>query len=305
MKIGKLVIVGRPNVGKSTLLNAMVGEKVAIVSNKPQTTRSAILGVAHYPEGQLLILDTPGLHVPRHRMNAQMVHAAIGTLSQADVIYVVVDSQVPPGPGDRFVVQEVAKTQKEKSFLGVFLLLNKADAVAKPRLLPLIQEYQNWFPWTAIVPLSAKTGLQLPRVVELTFGCLTEGTGKGVEQDVFTNQSMKSMAGEIIREQVLQRTRAELPYAVGVSIEQFLETPTLTEIHAVIWVEKSTQKGIIIGKGGLRLKEIGQGAREEMERLFHMKIFLNVWVKVQEGWRDNPQLLMEMGYGTEGATLES
>ena len=305
MKIGKLVIVGSPNVGKSTLLNAMVGEKVAIVSNKPQTTRSAILGVAHYPEGQLMILDTPGLHVPRHRMNAQMVHAAIGTLNQADVVYVVVDSQVPPGPGDRFVVQEVSKVQKEKSFLGVFLLLNKADAVAKPRLLPLIQEYQDWYSWTAIIPLSAKTGLQLSRVVELTFGCLPEGTGQGVDQDVFTNQSMKSMAGEIIREQVLQRTRAELPYAVGVSIEQFLETPSLTEIHAVIWVEKSSQKGIIIGKGGLRLKEIGQGAREEMERLFGMKIFLDVWVKVQEGWRDNPQLLMDMGYGTEGASLES
>ena len=303
MKIGKLVIVGRPNVGKSTLLNAMVKEKVAIVSDKPQTTRSAILGVAHYPEGQLMILDTPGLHIPRHRMNAQMVQAAIGTLTQADVVYVVVDSQVSPGPGDRFVVEEVAKAQRDTPFLGVFLLLNKADAVAKPRLLPLIQEYQNWFPWTAIVPLSAKTGLQLPRVIELTFGCLSETSEPGLDSDCFTNQSMKSMAGEIIREQVLQRTRAELPYAVGVSIEQFLESPTLTEIHALIWVEKSSQKGIIIGKGGLRLKEIGQAAREEMERLFQMKIFLQVWVKVQEGWRDNPQLLLEMGYGTEGASL--
>ena len=305
MKKGKLVIVGRPNVGKSTLLNTMVGEKVAIVSNKPQTTRSAILGVAHYPEGQLTILDTPGLHIPRHRMNAQMVQAAIGTLGQADVVYVMVDSQVPPGPGDRLVVQEVSKAQKDKSFLGVFLLLNKADAVAKPRLLPLIQEYQGWFSWTAIVPISAQTGLQLSRLVKLTFDCLPEGTDQGVEPDVFTNQSMKLMAGEMIREQVLQRTRAELPYAVGVTIEQFLETPTLTEIHAVIWVEKSSQKGIIIGKGGLRLKEIGQGAREDMERLFDMKIFLNIWVKVQEGWRDNPQLLLDMGYGTEGASLES
>jgi len=303
MKIGKLVIVGRPNVGKSTLLNAMVREKVAIVSDKPQTTRSAILGVAHYPEGQLMILDTPGLHIPRHRMNAQMVQAAIGTLAQADVVYVVVDSQARPGPGDRFVVEEVKKSQKEKPFLGVFLLLNKADAVAKPRLLPLIQEYHTWFPWTAIVPVSAKTGLQLPRVIELTFGCLAESRESGVDPEFFTNQPMKSMAGEIIREQVLLRTRAELPYAVGVSIEQFLESPTLTEIHAVIWVEKSSQKGIIIGKGGLRLKEIGQAAREEMERLFQMKIFLQVWVKVQEGWRDNPQLLLEMGYGSEGASL--
>ena len=303
MKIGKLVIVGRPNVGKSTLLNAMVREKVAIVSNKPQTTRSAILGVAHYPQGQLMILDTPGLHIPRHRMNAQMVQAAIGTLSQADVVYVVVDSQVPPGPGDRFVVEEVAKAQKERPYLGVFLLLNKADAVAKPRLLPLMQDYHTWFPWTAIVPLSAKTGLQLPEVIDLTFGCLSETAAPGVEADFFTNQSMKSMAGEIIREQVLQRTRAELPYAVGVSIEQFLESPRLTEIQAVIWVEKSSQKGIIIGKGGLRLKEIGQAAREEMERMFQMKIFLQIWVKVQEGWRDNPQLLLDMGYGTEGASL--
>ncbi len=303
MKIGKLVIVGRPNVGKSTLLNALVGEKVAIVSNKPQTTRSAILGVAHFPEGQLMILDTPGLHIPRHRMNVQMVQAAIGTLSQADVVYVVVDSQVRPGPGDRFVVEEVSKAQKENPFLGVFLLLNKADAVAKPRLLPLIQDYHTWFPWTAIIPLSAKTGLQLPRVIELTFGCLSKSADSEMDTEYFTNQSMKSMAGEIIREQVLQRTRAEMPYAVGVSIEQFLEGLRLTEIHAIIWVEKSSQKGIIIGKGGLRLKEIGQAAREEMERLFQMKIFLQIWVKVQEGWRDNPQLLLEMGYGTEGASL--
>jgi GTPase len=304
MKTGQLVIVGRPNVGKSTLVNALVREKVAIVSDKPQTTRSAILGVGHYPQGQLMIVDTPGLHTPRHRLNAKMVQSAIGTLSQADVVYVVVDSQVSPGPGDRFVVEQVAKTQVEHAFRGVFLLLNKADVVAKPRLLPLIDEYRTWFAWTDIVPLSAKTGVNLSRLLDLTFGCLPEGSEPVVEADYLTNQSMRQMAGEMIREQVLERTRAELPYAVGVCIEQFLEGPTMTEVHAVILVEKNSQKGIVIGKGGSRLKEIGQAAREEMERLFHMKIFLKIWVKVQEGWRDDPRLLSALGYGEGDVRLE-
>ena len=302
MKTGQLVLVGRPNVGKSTLLNTMVREKVAIVSEKPQTTRSPILGVGHYQEGQLMILDTPGLHEPRHRLNVQMVQSAIDTLSQADVVLVLVDSQVAPGPGDRYVVEQVTHAQKERPFRGVFLLLNKVDVVSKPRLLPLIDEYQGWFSWTEIVPVSAKTGLHIARLVELVFAYLPDKPGEGVESDVFTGQSMRQMAGEIIREQILKRTHAELPYAVGVCIEQFLESPTLTEIHAVILVEKASQKGIIIGRGGLRLKEIGREAREEMERLFHMKIYLRMWVKVQEDWRDDPQLLAEMGYG-EGGVL--
>jgi GTP-binding protein Era len=297
MKSGQLAILGRPNVGKSTLLNALVREKVAIVSDKPQTTRMPILGVGHYPEGQLILIDTPGLHTPHHRLNAQMVQSALGILTQSDVVYVIVDSQVPPGPGDQFVIDQVAQANQDRPFQAVFLLLNKADAVAKSRLLPLIEQYRTRYPWTEIVPLSAKTGLNVPRLVELTFACLSDSGALLYEKDFLTNQSMRQMAGEIIREKVLASTHAELPYAVGVLIEQFEETKKLTSILATILVEKDSQKGIIIGKSGSRLKEVGQLAREEMEQLFDMKIYLEMWVKVQAGWRDNPRILTDLGYG--------
>ena len=299
MKSGHLAILGRPNVGKSTLLNALVREKIAIVSDKPQTTRMPILGVGHYPEGQLILVDTPGIHTPHHRMNVQMVQAALGTLTESDVVYVMVDSQVAPGPGDQFVIEQVIQANKEQPFQAVFLLLNKADAVAKSRLLPLIEQYRTRYPWTEIVPISALTGLNVPRLVDLTFACLSDSSTLMYESDFLTNQSMRQMAGEIIREKILRSTHAELPYAVGVLIEEFEETKKLTTIQAVIMVERSSQKGIIIGKGGRRLKEVGQQAREEMEQLFSMKIFLEMWVKVQPGWRDNHRILSDLGYGLQ------
>jgi len=297
MKSGQLAILGRPNVGKSTLLNALVREKIAIVSDKPQTTRMPILGVGHYPEGQLVLVDTPGIHTPHHRLNAQMVQSALGILTQSDVVYVIVDSQMAPGPGDQYVIEQVTQANKEQPFQAVFLLLNKADAVAKSRLLPLIEQYRNLYPWTEIVPISAKTGLHVPRLVELTFTCLSDSATLMYEEDFLTNQSMRQMAGEIIREKVLASTHAELPYAVGVFIEEFQETKKLTRIQAVILVEKASQKGIVIGKGGHRLKDIGQQAREEMEKLFAMKIYMEMWVKVQAGWRDDPRILTDLGYG--------
>ncbi len=297
MKTGQLAILGRPNVGKSTLLNALVREKVAIVSDKPQTTRMPILGVGHYPEGQLVLVDTPGLHTPHHRLNAQMVQAALGTLTDSDVVYVLGDSQVPPGPGDQFVIDQVIQANNDRPFQAVFLLLTKADLIAKSRLLPLIEAYRSRYSWTEIVPISAKTGVNVSRLVELTFACLPDSGKLKYEEDFLTNQSMRQMAAEIIREKVLASTHAELPYSVGVFIEQFEETKKLTNILATILVEKDSQKGIIIGKGGHRLKEVGQSAREEMEQLFAMKIYLEMWVKVQAGWRDNPRILNDLGYG--------
>ena len=175
--------------------------------------------------------------------------------------------------------------------------MNKADVVAKARLLPLIDQYRTWFPWTEIVPISAKTGLNISRLVELTFACLPVCPGLMYDEDFLTNQSMRYMAGEIIREKVLEQTYDELPYAVGVLTEQFEEEKGLTTIRAVILVEKASQKGIVIGKKGIRLKEIGQRARIDMERLFGMKIYLRMWVKVQDGWRDDVQVLTELGYG--------
>ncbi|MDH5586163.1 MAG: GTPase Era [Nitrospirota bacterium] len=297
MKSGQLAILGRPNVGKSTLLNALVREKVAIVSDKPQTTRMPILGVGHYPEGQLILIDTPGLHTPHHRLNAQMVQSALGILTESDVVYVLVDGQVPPGPGDQFVIDQVIQANTDRSFQAVFLLITKADLVAKSRLLPLIEAFKTRYPWTEIVPISAKTGVNVSRLVELTFACLQDSGPLLYEEDFLTNQSMRQMAGEIIREKVLASTHAELPYAVGVFIEQFEETKKITNILATILVEKDSQKGIIIGKSGRRLKEVGQLAREEMEQLFGMKIYLEMWVKVQAGWRDNPRILTDLGYG--------
>jgi GTP-binding protein Era len=297
MKSGQLAILGRANVGKSTLLNTLVREKIAIVSDKPQTTRMPILGVGHYPEGQLVLVDTPGLHTPHHRLNAQMVQSALGILTQSDVVYAIVDSQMAPGPGDQYVIEQVTQANKEQPFQAVFLLLNKADAVAKSRLLPLIEQYRTRYPWTEIVPISAKTGLNVPRLVELTFACLADSETLMYEEDFLTNQSMRQMAGEIIREKVLASTHAELPYAVGVFIEEFQETKKLTRIQAVILVEKASQKGIVIGKGGHLLKDIGQQAREEMEKLFAMKIYMKMWVKVQAGWRDDPRILTDLGYG--------
>lgn len=297
MKSGQLAILGRPNVGKSTLLNALVREKIAIVSDKPQTTRNLILGVGHYPEGQLILIDTPGLHTPHHRLNTQMVESALGTLTQSDVVYMIVDSQVLPGPGDRQVLEQIMSSHQERPFKGVFLLLNKADAVAKSRLLPLIDQYRTWFPWTEIIPISAKTGVNIPQLVELTFACLPSCSELMYDEDFLTNQPMRHMAAELIREKVLAQTYDELPYAVGVLIEEFQEEPGLTTIRAVILVEKTSQKGIVIGKKGMRLKEIGQSARLDMERLFGMRIYLRMWVKVQEGWRDNVQVLNELGYG--------
>ncbi len=297
MKSGQLAILGRPNVGKSTLLNALVREKIAIVSDKPQTTRNLILGVGHYPEGQLILIDTPGLHTPHHRLNTQMVESALGTLTQSDVVYMIVDSQVLPGPGDRQVLAQIMSSHQEQPFKGVFLLLNKADAVAKSRLLPLIDQYRTWFPWTEIIPISAKTGVNIPQLVELTFACLPSCSELMYDEDFLTNQPMRHMAAELIREKVLAQTYDELPYAVGVLIEEFQEESGLTTIRAVILVEKTSQKGIVIGKKGMRLKEIGQSARLDMERLFGMKIYLRMWVKVQEGWRDNVQVLNELGYG--------
>ena len=296
MKFGTLAIVGRPNVGKSTLLNSLVKQKVAIVSDKPQTTRTRVLGVGHFENVQLALIDTPGLHKPKHRLNTKMVQIALGVLSEADVVYVVVDASKAPGPGDRFAVDQLDTVLRPFPFLGVFLLLNKVDQVRKSKVLPLIDSYRQLKDWTALVPISAKTGENLERLIELTQDCLPAEEHIHYDEDFLTDQSMRHMAGEIIREKVLEHTRAELPYSIAVLIDEFKEEPSRTHIDATILVDKASQKAIVIGKGGQRLKSIGTQARLEMEQTFSMKIFLNLWVKVQEGWRDNERLLVELGY---------
>ena len=294
MKAGTVAIVGRPNVGKSTLLNALLKEKIAIVSDKPQTTRTRVLGVAHLPDAQIVFLDTPGLHKPQHRLNQRMVRTAIEAMGMADLLYVMVDAAVPPGPGDRFVIDQAA-TAMRAGGAPAFLLINKADLVKKARVLPLIESYRGLLEWAEVIPHSAKTGLNCALLMDLTLERLPEGEA-AFGPDVVTDQTMRTLAAEIIREKVLQKTREEIPYSVAVEIDRFVEEGRLARIDASILVEKESQKAIVVGKAGELLKAAGTYARLDMERLFGMKVFLTLWVKARSGWREDEQVLSELGY---------
>lgn len=294
MKFGTVAIVGRSNVGKSTLLNRLLGEKIAIVSDKPQTTRTRILGVAHVPGAQIAFLDTPGLHKPQHLLNRRMVKTTVDTLDEADILYVLMDATVLPGPGDlsavSYVTEAVAKRPRP-----VLLVVNKIDLVNKLKLLPVLEGYAKLCAWTEVVPVSAETGDNIDRLVNVTVSHLPEGEA-AYDDETVTDQTMRTLAAEIIREKVLAATGQEVPYAVAVEIDHFKEEGRLARIHASIVVERETQKGILIGKRGERLKTIGTQARLDMERLFGMKVFLEVWVKVREAWREDEQALVELGY---------
>ncbi|GJL55268.1 MAG: GTPase Era [Nitrospirales bacterium] len=296
MKFGSLVIVGRPNVGKSTLLNALVRQKIAIISDKPQTTRTRVLGVGHFANAQLVVLDTPGLHKPKHQLNRKMVRTTLDTLPDADLIYVMMDANKPPGAGDRFVMEQVEAATKSQAYAGIFLLLNKVDEVGRARLLPLIEQFRQMREWSEIVPISAKQGTNIDRLIEMTLSYLPEEEQQLYEDDFLTDQSMRHMAAEMIREKVLHHTHAELPYAVAVLLDEFIEEESRAHVRATILVEKSSQKPIIIGKQGQRLKTIGTEARLDMQHTFGVKVHLELWVKVREDWRDNEGLLLELGY---------
>lgn len=294
MKFGSVAIIGRSNVGKSTLLNRLLNEKIAIVSDKPQTTRTRILGVAHMEGAQIVFLDTPGLHEPHHLLNRRMVRTTLETFDDADVLYVVVEATSQPGPGDLAVIEHV-KQAVAKQARPVVLVINKVDLVNKARLLPLMEQYLRIFPWTEMVPLSAETGDNVDRLLAVTPSLLAEGEAT-YNEDVVTDQSMQTLAAELIREKILQQTYEEVPHSVAVEIEQFQEMKKMTKIAAVVLVEKESQKGILIGKQGERLKIVGTAARQDMERLFGVKVFLQLWVKVRESWREDEQTLAELGY---------
>ena len=294
MKSGTVAIIGRPNVGKSTLLNRLLGEKVAIVSNKPQTTRTRILGVAHLTEAQIAFLDTPGLHRAQDRLNARMVQTALETLDAGDVVYVVVDAARQSVHLDRGVVQQVRRVLGNHP-RPALLVLNKIDAVRKPLLLPLLDAYNRLYPWTALIPISAKTGDGVDRLLAATIEALPEGEPR-YDADMLTDQSMRALAAELIREQILHETEEEVPHSVAVDIEEFKEEGGLARIGATVLVEKDSHKGILIGQHGARLKRVGTNARLGMERLFGMKVFLQLWVKVREEWRQDECLLVELGY---------
>ena len=287
---GFVALVGRPNVGKSTLLNRILGSKIAIISDKPQTTRRRILGVKHLSGAQLVFVDTPGIHKPKFRLNQRMVETALHAITEVDLVLFLIEAMDAPGPGDRFVLDRL-----KESRAPAFLVINKVDLVRKPRLLPLIDAYRRMHEFAEIVPISAKTGDGVDRLVDLARARLPEGPVYFPE-DVMTDQPMRVLAAEIIREKILAKAYDELPFAVAVGIDSFQEEGRLARISATVYVEKQTQKAIVIGKRGELLKAVGTYARIDMEHLFGMKVFLQLWVKVKEAWRQDERMLVELGY---------
>jgi GTP-binding protein Era len=294
MKFGTVAIIGRSNVGKSTLLNRLLQEKIAIVSDKPQTTRTRILGVVHAPGAQIALLDTPGLHKPQHLLNRRMVKTAVDTLEEADLLYVLMEATSLPGPGDLLVVDHV-KAALAKRPRPVILVVNKIDAVNKLKLLPVLELYAKLFAWTEVVPVSAETGDNVERLLEVTVTHLPEGDA-AYDDETITDQSMRTLAAEMIREKILKQTYEEVPHSVAVEIDQFVEEGRLMRISASVFVEKESHKSIVIGKQGERLKAVGTQARQDMEKLFGKKVFVELWVKVREAWREDERALIELGY---------
>jgi GTP-binding protein Era len=284
-RAGEVAVVGRPNVGKSTLVNRLVGEKVAIVSDKPQTTRKRILGIARRPGAEIALVDTPGIHRPDHRMNAAMVRDASEALSTADLVLLVVDGAEEGR--ERRVIEMVARAPTP-----AILALNKIDLVAKERLLPVIAEYATRHPFLEIVPISAKTGDGVERLAELLVANLPE-RGPTYPDDFLSATSEAEWAAEVIREKLLERTRQELPFASTVVVERMTrdEERDVTVIFASIVVEREGQKAIVIGRGGSMIREIGTAARAELEERSGGKYFLDLNVKVRADWRDDERFL--------------
>ncbi len=289
-KSGFVAIIGRPNVGKSTLLNSLVGEKLAGVSPKPQTTRDCIRGIVSTDEGQIVFLDTPGLHDPRDLLGSRMVREAQNALEDADLVYWM----VLPGeihPHDTKVLEVVKKIEAP-----VILVISQIDRFAKPEILPVLEHYHKLSFFKEMIPVSAKKGDQMDLLVEKTFEYLPEGQ-PFFPTDQITDQSEKFIVAEIIREKLFRFTSEEVPYATAVVVDVFKErNDKLTDIEATIVVERDSQKAIVIGKGGSMLKDIGSVARKDIEKLLGKKVFLKLWVKPIERWKNDSSALRELGY---------
>jgi GTP-binding protein Era len=304
---GFAALIGRPNVGKSTLLNQLTGEKLAIVSPKPQTTRNRILGVVTRPEGQVAFLDTPGIHQAKGELNRYMVDIALQAVDEVDLVLFVVEptpSETPGvGPGNRFILERLQKSKKP-----TFLVINKIDTVPKPVLLPLIDLYRNEFPFAEVVPISAREDDGVEQLFQAVLQHLPEGEPLFPE-DVLTDQAERTLVQEYIREQVLRHCRQEIPYSTAVLVDFFDEserepppgTPPgklagLIRIAASIYVERDSQKAIIIGKQGQMLKTIGTDARKSIQRLLGAHVYLSLRVRVEPRWSERPEGLKKLGY---------
>ncbi len=290
-KSGFISIVGRPNVGKSTLFNRLLGDRIAIVSEKPQTTRNRILGIKNVEGGQLIFLDTPGIHHCRSELNQRMVRTAIASGRDADVLLLLVEAIHPHVEEDL----EMIKSLKESR--GVpFLVINKIDLVKRPKLLPLIDQYRNLYPFKEIIPISAITGDGTEILLDEILKVLPESPPYYPE-DMTTDQTERFWVSEIIREKVIEQSYQEIPYSTAVTIEEFKEHPekNLVVIQGTIHVERDSQKKIVIGKGGQKLKKIGEAARKEIEAFLGTRVFLELWVKVEKNWTQAPRALDRLG----------
>ncbi|MDI6801330.1 MAG: GTPase Era [Thermodesulfovibrionales bacterium] len=293
-KSGYVSLTGRPNVGKSTLLNTILGEKVAIVTPKPQTTRNRIIGVKTMPEAQIIFIDTPGIHKPKHKLGEIIVKEASETAREADLILFMVEPEMPCS-GDKFIIEMLKNLDKP-----VFLLINKTDFVKKPQILPVIDAYNRLYPFKEIIPISALKSDGIDILLKTIMKYLSEGP-KYYPDDITTDQLERFMVSEIIREKIMHQTKEEIPHSIAVEIIEWSERPAeqgtgAIFIHANIFVEREGQKGIIIGKNGSRLKTIGTDARLEIEKLLGAKIFLELWVKIKKDWRSNERILKELGF---------
>lgn len=290
-KSGFIGIIGRPNVGKSTLFNAIIGEKVSIIADKPQTTRNKITGIKNLPDAQLVFLDTPGVHKAKTPLNRAMVKTARETFNDADILLMLVEASAGVHPQDIFLIEGLAEIN-----IPVFLVINKIDLIEKNLLLPLIDKFRNLYNYQEIIPISAVKGDGIDDLLETIKNNLPEGPQYFTE-DTFTDASERFIAAEFIREKIMLLTAQEVPYAAAVGINAFKEDEAkrLIRISATITVEKESQKAIMIGKKGAMLKKIGTQARQEMEKLFDSKVFLELFVRVKKDWTSSDKMLQEFG----------
>ena len=289
-KTAFIAIVGRPNVGKSTLMNALLGEKIAIVSSKPQTTRNRIMGILTEGENQFVFLDTPGIHKAKTKLGSYMMKSVRSSIGTADAVILIADAGKAPGEIERNICEKVKQDE-----LPAMLVLNKIDLVGREAIAETIAQYAALYDFDAVVPVSALKEKNLEFVMEEAEKFLYEGEWF-FEEDMITDQPEKQIAAEIIREKLLRTLSKEIPHGSAVIIEEFKEEDDLLSIRAEIYCEKESHKGIIVGKGGEMLKRIGSYAREDLEEFFGMKVYLNLWVKVEEKWRDSEMSLNNFGY---------
>ncbi|KRK98143.1 GTPase [Secundilactobacillus odoratitofui DSM 19909 = JCM 15043] len=288
---GFVAIVGRPNVGKSTLLNRVVGQKVAIMSDKAQTTRNKIQGIYTTDEAQIVFIDTPGIHKPKSQLGDFMVKSALSSLNEVDAVLMMVNAEQMRGAGDNFIIDRLKSVKKP-----VYLIINKIDQIHPDDLLVIIQQYKEALPWQEVIPISALEGNNVDELLNEIVEKLPQGP-QYYPEDQVTDHPERFVVSELIREKILQLTRQEIPHSVAVVIDKMSrQDEQKIHIQATIVVERPTQKGILIGKGGSMLKKIGTLARQDIERLLGDKVYLELWVKVVPGWRDKSSALQSYGY---------